>query len=234
MVFTCDRVMTAGSPTKIDVALVGREQPCDENLALRYLAAALARAGHRPHILPLCGPESLGRAASTILSLHAPLVGVSIPDADIAVDALAFVRFLRGRGFDGHLTCGGALATLVRHEILAKHAGVDSIVRHDGETTIVALAEHLARGLPVEEVPGVSTRNGDGAPAPVADPAPLKLRPLRPSPLPRIQASPSPACSLRVAVPAVAPTAGRPHSSAKRWAKVFAPASTAPPSHAPA
>jgi hypothetical protein len=174
------------SPTKIDVALVGREQPSDENLALRYLAASLEKNGHRPHILPLCGPESLDHATSTILSLNTPLVGVSIPDADIAVDALAFVRFLRGRGFRGHLTCGGALATLVRHEILSKHPGVDSVVRHDGEITIVALAERLARDLPFEDVPGVSTRDGDGAPAPVADPAPLQLRPLRQSPLPRI------------------------------------------------
>jgi hypothetical protein len=178
--------MAANARARIDVVLVGREQPGDENLALRYLAASLVQAGHRPHILPLCGPESLDRAASTILRLHAPLVGVSIPDADIAVDALAFVRFLRGCGFAGHVTCGGALATLVRHEILSKHPGVDSVVRHDGETTIVSLSDRIARGVPCDDVPGVSTRRGDGPPAPVADPAPLRLRPLRPSPLPRI------------------------------------------------
>ena len=109
--------MAQASEGRIDVALVGREQPGDENLALRYLAAALAEAGHRPHVAPLCGPESLDAAASTIERLGAPLVGISIPDADIAVDALAFVRFLRSRGYEGHVTCGGALATLVRHEI---------------------------------------------------------------------------------------------------------------------
>ncbi|MBI5486263.1 MAG: radical SAM protein [Deltaproteobacteria bacterium] len=170
----------------IDVALVGREERGDENLALRYLAAALAQAGHRPHVIPLCGPESLGPAAAAIRKLGAPLVGISIPDADIAVDGLAFVRYLRGGGYRGHVTCGGALATLVRHEILGKHGGVDTVVRHDGEATIVAMAERIAEGKSCVGVPGVSTREGDGAPAPVADPAPLRLRPMRPAPLPRI------------------------------------------------
>jgi radical SAM superfamily enzyme YgiQ (UPF0313 family) len=130
----------------IDVVLVGRERPGDENLALRYLAAALAEAGHRPRLVPLCGPEDHLTAVAAVDASGAPLVGVSIPDADAAVDALAFVRALRRRGYGGHVTVGGALATLVRGEILARHPGVDSVVRHDGELPIVALAEHVGRG----------------------------------------------------------------------------------------
>jgi len=174
------------SEKRIDVVLVGREQPGDENLALRYLAAALLQAGHRPHIVPLAGPEHLPGALGAAIAASAPLLGVSIPDADAAVDALAFVRALRDRGYRGHVTAGGALATLVRAEILAAHPGFDSIVRHDGEVPIIAIAERIARGATVADVPGVTTRAGDGPPAPVLDPLPLRLRPLRPKRLPRI------------------------------------------------
>jgi len=140
---------------KIDVALVGREQPADENLALRYLAAALVEERHRPLIVPLCGPDDLLSAVDTVLSREPALVGISIPDADIAVDALAFVRLLRSRGYRGYVTAGGALATLVRGEILAKHPGFDSIVRHDGEIALDASGRVVdvmrADGTPVSD-----------------------------------------------------------------------------------
>jgi radical SAM superfamily enzyme YgiQ (UPF0313 family) len=171
--------------SKIDVVLVGREQPHDENLALRYLAAALAGARHRPTIVPLCGPDQLVGAVAAVLERRPPLVGISIPDADIAVDALAFIRMLRARGYRGHVTLGGALATLVRAEILAKHPGVDSIVRHDGELPIIEMADRLGAGRALDGVPGLTTRAGDGVPAEMLL-TPLHLRPLRPRQLPRI------------------------------------------------
>src|SRR5512147_504881 len=102
--------------TSLVVGLVGREQPGDENLALRYLAAALKRAGHKPEIVPLCGPHDIRDVVARIQTMNASLVGVSISDADVAIDALAFLHFLRSTGFSGHVTCGGALATIGRHE----------------------------------------------------------------------------------------------------------------------
>jgi len=155
--------------TKADVVLLGREREGDENLALRYLAAALEKAGHRPHILPLCGPPDFSGAADLILRKDPVLVGLSISDGDMAIDALAFARYLRGRGYSGHLTCGGTLATLIRHELLERHQGIDSVIRHAGEVPIVELADILAAGKSLEGVPGMTTREGDGAPAPVAD-----------------------------------------------------------------
>ena len=52
--------------TKADVVLLGREREGDENLALRYLAAALEKAGHRPHIIPLCGLPDFPGVADVI------------------------------------------------------------------------------------------------------------------------------------------------------------------------
>jgi anaerobic magnesium-protoporphyrin IX monomethyl ester cyclase len=168
------------------IALVGREQPGDENLALRYLAAALKHAGQRPMLVPLNGPGSLPEAARSVLNARPCLVGLSIPDADMAIDALAFARLLRARGYQGHITAGGALATLARHEILARHTDIDSIIRHEGEVPLVALTSRVRAGQQWQDVPGVSSRLGDGLPAPVTDTTPLKIRPLHPDPLPRL------------------------------------------------
>ena len=94
----------------VTVALVGREELGDENLALRYLASALKHAGHTPRIVPLGGPTTLLRAVTDVIELRPALVGVSLSDADTSIDGLAFIRLPRKKGYSGHATCGGALA----------------------------------------------------------------------------------------------------------------------------
>jgi hypothetical protein len=86
---------------------------------------------------------------------------------------------LRLRGCDGHITAGGAFATLARAWLLARYGWLDSVVRFAGERPLVELTAALRRGGAAGEVGGVTTRDGDGAPAPVTDPLPLRLRPRR-------------------------------------------------------
>ncbi|MBI5488060.1 MAG: radical SAM protein [Deltaproteobacteria bacterium] len=81
-------------------------------------------------------------------------------------------------------SCGGPLATLARREILARQPGIDSVVRHAGEAALVALVERLAAGRVPDDVPGLTTRQGDGRPAIVGGGAHNGLRPLRPAVLP--------------------------------------------------
>lgn len=171
---------------KITVALVGRELAGDENLSLRYLAGALATAGHEAVVIPLNGPASLPEAAERLRESGAVILGLSMPDADVTIDALAFVRYVREGGYTGHITCGGPLATLVRHELLDRHPGIDSVIRHDGEVPLALLAEAIATGTPWHAIPGISARSGDGPPAPVADPTPLRTRPIHADPLPKL------------------------------------------------
>jgi methylmalonyl-CoA mutase cobalamin-binding subunit len=172
--------------SSITVALVGREEPGDENLALRYLASALDRAGHEARIVPLGGPLTLVRAVADVLEIGPALVGVSLADADTSIDGLAFIRLLRRQGYKGHVTCGGALATIGRHELLAKHPGIDSIIRHDGETPITLLAQRVAQSRSFDDLPAVTTRSGDGLPAAVTDATAIRIQPRHPNPLPRI------------------------------------------------
>ena len=83
---------------------------------------------------------SVGATVSETLAMQPLLVGVSISDPLVAPLLLAFVRLLRQRGFAGHITAGGALATLERGNLLAAHPAIDSVVRHAGEACVVELA----------------------------------------------------------------------------------------------
>src|SRR5450759_5316590 len=165
-------------PGRRDVVLVAHEPPNSEHLGIRLVAAGLAEAGFRPRVLPLATPSSLAAVVSETLAAQPFLVGVSISDPLVAPLLLAFVRLLRQRGFAGHITAGGALATLERGKLLANHPAIDSVVRHAGEAVIVELARALGDGGNLDQVPGLTTRLGEGRGNPHAF-TPSHLRPLR-------------------------------------------------------
>jgi hypothetical protein len=161
-----------------DVVLVAHEPRNCEHLGIRLVAAGLAEAGFRPHVLPVTSPAAVAAAVTQTLALRPFLVGVSISDPLVAPPMLAFVHLLRQRGFAGHITVGGTLATLERARLLADHPAIDSVVRHAGEAAIVALARALCEGQELRRVPGLSTRLGEGSGNPHAFTA-SRLWPLR-------------------------------------------------------
>jgi radical SAM superfamily enzyme YgiQ (UPF0313 family) len=161
-----------------DVVLVAHEPPNCEHLGIRLVAAGLAEAGFRPRVLPIGAPSSVDARVSETLAMRPFLVGVSISDPLVAPLLLAFVRLLRQRGFAGHITAGGALATLERDKLLADHPAIDSVVRHAGEAVIVELAHALAEEGDLARLPGLTTRLGEGGGNPHAF-TPSRLRPLR-------------------------------------------------------
>lgn len=165
--------------SSLDIALVASLPDGDESLALAYLATALRQAGHHPHRITFRGYHDLEDAARRVCALRAPLLGLSIPSGHAAIDILALLHRVRSLGFEGHVTCGGAYATLARTRLLQQQAGLDSVVRHDGEVPIVGLADALAKREPLSQVAGLTTRHGDGAPAPVDDAAGMAMIPDR-------------------------------------------------------
>ena len=165
-------------PGRREVVLIAHEPPNSEHLGIRLVAAGLAEAGFHPRVLSLLTPSSLAAMVGETLAAQPFLVGVSISDAMVAPPLLAFVRLLRQSGFAGHITAGGALATLERTKLLAAHPAIDSVVRHAGEAVIVELAHALAEGRGLHEIPGLTTRLGDGRGNPHAF-TPSRLRPLR-------------------------------------------------------
>ncbi len=160
------------------VALVGRRLPDNENLGLGYLMAALSRAGIRAerHVLnDLTDVESICRV---LMSGSPKLIGLSLPDGGSAFHLLTLGELLHRRGFDGHITAGGGFATLARDWLLERYSWLDSVIRYAGEAPLVGLVNALADNRMAHDVPGVTTRSGDGPPAPVLDPSWRELWPI--------------------------------------------------------
>ena len=163
---------------RCDVVLVAHEPPNCEHLGIRVVAAGLVEAGFRTCVLPIGAPTRLAMVVAETLAAQPFLVGVSISDPLSAPPLLAFVRLLRQRGFTGHITAGGALATLERVRLFEDHPAIDSVVRHAGEAVIVDLARALREGGPLDQVGGLTTRLGEGRGNPAAF-MPSRLWPMR-------------------------------------------------------
>ena len=73
----------------IDVGLLSSTPGGGENLGLAYLSASLRAAGHRPHVFTFDTWRDIEKAAMALHKLAPPLVGVSLPSGQMAIDALA-------------------------------------------------------------------------------------------------------------------------------------------------
>jgi radical SAM superfamily enzyme YgiQ (UPF0313 family) len=171
--------MRETNSSTLQIVLVGRRIEDNENLGLGYLRSALADAGFDTEVCYVGRARDITAAAATIGSSGADLVGLSLADGGSAFLPLALGELLHKRGFAGHVTCGGQFATLARSWLLERYPWLDSVVRFAGERPLVALAQRLREGLGATGVPGLTTRHGDGAPAPVLDPLPLETAPIR-------------------------------------------------------
>jgi len=135
-----------------------------EPLGLEYLESALEEDGHEVVIHSFRDPSGFLRSARAVADASPPLAGVSMPSGAAAIHGVAFAHALRRLGYRGHLTAGGPFATLARARLLERVPGIDSVVRHDGEEPLTALACAIRSGRAPEHVPGVTTRAGDGPP----------------------------------------------------------------------
>jgi radical SAM superfamily enzyme YgiQ (UPF0313 family) len=149
------------------IALLGPE--LEENLGLRYLEAALERAGHHVQILPFNSPADLGRNLRIVLRRAPDLIGYSLVAQRRFEDFADLTARLRSAGYRGHITAGGHFASLRAAEVLAIVPGIDSILHHDGEERITRLAAWLGEpgspdpdSDPPEDLDGITWRARPG------------------------------------------------------------------------
>ncbi|MBW2459081.1 MAG: cobalamin-dependent protein [Deltaproteobacteria bacterium] len=167
------------------LCLVGSEQ--QENLGLRYLAAAAEQAGHDVTVVSMEGRAELATAAAAVKAAEPALVGLNMAFQHTVDDYLELARRLREQGFTGHLTCGGQVPTFNHSQLLDEEPALDTAVRFEGETTLVELLDALAAGRPPADLPGLVWRE-DGVPV-VGPPRPLCGR-LDELPVPKRQPEP--------------------------------------------
>lgn len=142
------------------VALVGAE--FEENLSLRYLAAAIERAGFRAELVPFNDDTRRAEVAQQVRALAPIVVGLSLPFQVRARQLLAITTDLRALGYRGHVCAGGHFATFEYANLLRDFPSLDSIVRHEGEDTFRELCESVRNGQPPGPLPGLVVRGPEG------------------------------------------------------------------------
>ena len=135
----------------LPVLLVSCYELGHQPVAVASAAAFLERAGYAPALLDLSvenpDPETLSRAR---------LVAISAPMHTALRLGVRFARRIRKDLPAAHVCFFGLYATLNAEHLLRELA--DSIVGGEFEEPLACLADALAAGAPLEEVPGVRLR----------------------------------------------------------------------------
>jgi radical SAM superfamily enzyme YgiQ (UPF0313 family) len=124
----------------------------EENLSVRYPAAALVKAGHAIKIVPFSVPADAPRVLKQIKELRPDMIAVSMAFQSKAPAFFELIKKIREAGYVGHITVGGHFPTFEYRKIMEMRQGINSVVRYEGEQALVELAEHLEGKRPVTEV----------------------------------------------------------------------------------
>jgi len=139
------------------VLLVGPD--LEENLSLRYLAAALHAGGHQARIARFDTMDDFHRVLEQ--ARGADLIGLSLCYQIRAPEFLCLARSLKEQAPERCVVAGGHYASCAARELLEHHTELDLIVVHEGERTLTQLAD-LGELTPaaLATVPGIVYRDG--------------------------------------------------------------------------
>jgi len=135
-----------------DVALIGYQD--QGNLGMGYLAAVLQERGRTVEMIDVRdGAESI---AARLTSRQPIVVGFSLIFQCFLPQFRRVASHLRDAGVTSHFTIGGHFASLCPDEALTHFPELDSVVRYEGEETLVDLVDRLGTGRDWRETPGLA------------------------------------------------------------------------------
>lgn len=149
------------------VLLIGFQD--QDNLLLRYLLSSVRHAGFRGEIATYTSDP--GPICDMVARLKPDVVGLSLIFQYMAPEFGRVIRALRVAGCRAHITIGGHYPSFDYGEVLQRITGADSVVRFEGEATLVELMERLASGRDWRDILGIAYRRG----------ADIVANPLRPA-----------------------------------------------------
>jgi anaerobic magnesium-protoporphyrin IX monomethyl ester cyclase len=140
------------------VVLVGFED--QDNLGLRYLSSRLKEQGHTTRLVTIKGGP--GPVLQAVNELNPQVVGFSLIFQFLVPQFAALLSELRDHGVTAHFTMGGHYASFEPALLLKTIPELDSVVRFEGEDTLLELAERIAAGEDWSNVRGIAHRTADG------------------------------------------------------------------------
>jgi radical SAM superfamily enzyme YgiQ (UPF0313 family) len=173
-------VRTRGRP---EVALIGYQD--QGNLGMGYLAAVLERHGCNVEMIEIRdGPE---RIAARLIEWQPLVVGFSLIFQFFLPQFRRLAARLREAGIASHFTIGGHYPSLCHDELLINFPEIDSVVRYEGEETLIELIDRLRAGEEWREISGIAYARAGEVVATQARPLvqnldslPFPLRPYEP------------------------------------------------------
>lgn len=135
------------------VLLVGAED--EENLAIRYLAAVVEEEGNATEIVACSRRSDFRNVLNAVEKTKPELIAVSLAFQSLTPMYFDLIKEIRAKGYNGHLTVGGHFATFEFKKILETQQGIDSVIRFEGETPIVALVDALQKKQSLSAVPNL-------------------------------------------------------------------------------
>jgi len=129
-----------------------------DNLGVGYLCAVLSLAGYNAKNFDFRLPKKI--ILEKLQEMNPMIVGFSVIYEDY-IDVFAdMMRFLRNAGITCHFVAGGFYASLRHEEIFEMLPSLDSVVRFEGENTILELAGCLSEGRGWKKVKGIAYKEG--------------------------------------------------------------------------
>jgi anaerobic magnesium-protoporphyrin IX monomethyl ester cyclase len=130
------------------------------NLGMGYLSAVLRRHGCEPTWIEVRdAPDAI---AAQLLELRPLVVGFSLIFQFFLPEYRRLAQRLREAGVESHFTIGGHYASLCPEELLANFPEIDSVVRYEGEVTLLELVDRLHAGEDWQGTDGIAyLRDGE-------------------------------------------------------------------------
>jgi anaerobic magnesium-protoporphyrin IX monomethyl ester cyclase len=142
---------------QVRVLLVGPDY--EENLSIRYLSASLLSAGHEPALAAFNSRADIPAVAG--VAECAGIIGLSMCFQSRAEEFLHLAQSIKSRDPKKLVVAGGHYASCAAEPLLTNHPEIDIIVIHEGERTLVEIADAVPR---LEErlphIAGIAYRDG--------------------------------------------------------------------------
>lgn len=142
-----------------DILLLGYED--EENLGLRYIASYLKENGVSAEIIPiqhLSGNDIL----SNVLAANPKIIGFSMIFQRMLPEFASLISFLRKNGVKCHFTMGGHFPSIEYKKTLELIPELDTVVRHEGELTLLDLYNRIYNFDDWQQVEGIAFRKKGG------------------------------------------------------------------------